>query len=261
MPNGSSLRAFVINLENATTRWARIQETFGKTEIQFVRVPAIDGFSCRWSDRDYSEDAYYRLHGRKTNPAEVGCYLSHIRALSAFLETDSQLALICEDDIIPGPDLVTVLSRTLAARRFWNILHLNGLWEAHPLKVKNLCGIYWLCVNLGRFKGAGAYLIDRKAAQIFTRRLLPMKLPYDHAIDREWFYGLSAGCILPFPMTQRERGLRSSIQQTGQAKLPELRRWLTTYPYQAFNELMRWICRSALFASVKLRRSAKINCD
>jgi glycosyl transferase, family 25 len=258
MSNLPAIRAYVINLESATKRWSHIQSVFPKLDISFFRVPAIEGKTLRLEPSDYSESWYRCLHGRETNPPEVGCYLSHLKALRGFLETGAELALICEDDIMPGTDLTTVLSRALACRRFWNVLRLSGLSEGWPLKVTRLCGDYWLCINVARIKGSGAYVVDRKAARVFTTRLLPMMLPYDHAIDREWFHGLTAACILPFPIIQRQKRFGSSIQTYAQAKLPLFRRWLTTYPYQAFNEITRWICRVALFLSMKLRDSRAI---
>jgi hypothetical protein len=71
---------------------------------------------------------------------------------------------------------------------------------------------YDLCVNFARLKGAGAYVLDRRAARAFATGLLPMWLPFDHAIDREWAFGLRAAYVQPFPISQVEKRFRSSIQ-------------------------------------------------
>jgi len=255
MSNLPGIRAYVINLERATKRWTNTQNIFTEAAITFSRVPAIDGKTLRWVPAEYSERWYRCLHGRETNPPEIGCYLSHLNALRAFLGTEAELALICEDDLKFGPELVTLLSAALEGRRFWNVLRLSGLSQGRPLKARRLCGEYSLCINLGRIKGSGAYVIDRRAARVFTSRLLPMVLPYDHAIDREWFHGLTAACIFPVPVIQRQKRFGSEIQTYAQPKLSPFRRWLTTYPYQAFNEIMRCICRGAFFLWVKQRRS------
>jgi glycosyl transferase, family 25 len=253
-----AIRVYVINLESATKRWLHIQKVFAELDIPFSRVPAIDGQTLKLNLPDYSERWYHCLHGRKTNPPEVGCYLSHLRALGSFLETDAEFALICEDDIAPNADLMVVLWKALALPRFWNVLRLSGLTKGHPLKLTRLHGDYWLCLNITRLKGSGTYVVDRKAAHAFTTRLLPMVLPYDHAIDREWFHGLTAACIFPFPVTQRQKRFGSAIQTYAQPKLPSFRRWMTTYPYQAFNEFTRWICRGTLFLRVKIRLTRPI---
>lgn len=246
--------AYVINLESATKRWSHILSTFSEAGINFIRIDAIDGNSVDLRPAVYSENAYRWRHGRETNPPEVGCYLSHLRALEAFLASDAEIALICEDDITVGPDLSVVLTSALTDPRCWNVLRLAGLSEGRPLRVKRLPGGYRLCINLARMKGAGAYLIDRQAAQTFATRLVPMRLPYDHAMDREWFHGLSAACVLPFPINQKQKRFGSSIQTYSKPKLSSIRRCVTTYPYQICNELARWICRGSAFVRVKLAR-------
>jgi glycosyl transferase family 25 len=258
MANFPAIGVYVINLESATKRCSNIRNIFSEAGITFSRVPAIDGKTLKWEPAEYSESWYRCLHGRETNPPEIGCYLSHLKALRTFLETEAELALICEDDLNFGADLATLLSKALAFRRFWNVLRLSGLSAGRPLRVRRFYGDYWFCINIARLKGAGAYVIDRTAARVFTSRLLPMVLPYDHAIDREWFYGLTAACIFPFPIIQRQKRFGSAIQTYAQSKLPSFRRWLTTYPYQAFNEITRWICRGGLFLWVKLHRSRTV---
>jgi len=247
-----AIPAYVINLESAVKRWRHVQKIFADAEIAFSRVPAIDGKTLTLEPSIYSERGYRFLHGRETNPSEVGCYLSHLRAWQSFLETGAEIGLICEDDISFGPELVTVISNVLALPRFWNLLRLSGLSQAAPLKVRQLDSRQWLCINLGRIKGSGGYLIDRKAAQTLASRLLPMKLPFDHALDREWWHRLTAASIIPYPINQIQKRFGSSIQTYAEPKFPRYRRWLTTYPYQACNETMRLLFRSALFIAVKL---------
>jgi glycosyl transferase family 25 len=258
MSNSPTILSYVINLERATDRRSHIQHMFSEAGISFSRVPAIDGKNLRWEPANYSESWYRCLHGRETNPSEVGCYLSHLKALRGFLETEAELALICEDDIAFEANLATLLSKALAFPRFWNVLRLSALSEGRPMKVKRFYGDSWLCINIARIKGAGAYVIDRTAARVITSRFLPMVLPFDHALDREWFYGLTAACIFPFPVIQRQQRFGSEIQTYAQSKLPSVRRWLTTYPYQAFNEITRWICRGLFFLWVKLRSSRTV---
>jgi glycosyl transferase family 25 len=83
---------------------------------------------------------------------------------------------------------------------------------------------------------------------------LPMRLPYDHAFDREWVMGLRAAYITPFPASQSESDFLSSVQPGIYPKLSWTRRCLTTYPYQAWNETARWHFRAAHYLNFKLRR-------
>ena len=159
-----------------------------------------------------------------------------------------------------GPDFPTVLEAALRHRSSWNILRLTGLSAGHAVPVRPLGGGSALCVNFGRLKGAGAYVVDRAAATAFVAHLLPMWLPWDHAFDREWFLGLRAASVQPFPISQTDSGFKSSIQGGSKRPLPSCRRWFTTYPYQAFNEICRGLFRSASFLRWKLGRSVQDRC-
>lgn len=237
------MRAFVINLDPAIDRWSFIQNSFAQSRVVLCRVPALDAKLLTFPHRQFSEHRYRRWHGRTTNPRELACYLSHLKAIESFLESDEPHAIIAEDDLTLRPDFDAVLEALLRHAGDWNIVRLTGLGPGHPQRVARLHGPYSLCVNLGRLKGAGAYLIDRPAALALLSRLLPMWLPYDHAIDREWRWGLRAAYVLPFPASQTESDFLSSVQPGIYPRLSRTRRLLTTYPYQACNELSRWFFR------------------
>ena len=57
-----------------------------------------------------------------------------------------------------------------------------------------------LAYNPEFVKNTGAYLINRKAAQACTQKMLPMQLPYDVALDRDWDFDFKTACIVPFPV-------------------------------------------------------------
>lgn len=251
------MRAHIINLDAATDRWAFIQNSFAQSQLVLCRVPAIDGQSLIFPHRDCSERLYRWFHGRVRNPRELACYLSHLKAIGAFLATGESHGIIGEDDIVLRPDLDAVVEAALRHAADWNILRLTGLSSGHPIRIIRIDRDHTLCVNLGRLKGSGAYLIDRTAARAFLARLLPMRVPFDHAIDREWCLGLRAGYVLPFPVSQTESDFLSSVQPGIYPRLSRIRRCLTTYPYQACNEVARWFFRGSYSVRWRLATIAR----
>jgi glycosyl transferase family 25 len=157
-----------------------------------------------------------------------------------------------EDDLTLLPDFESTIEAALECASHWNILRLTGLSQGTPAKVASLGRGYSLCIGLGRLKGTGAYLLDRKAARALSTGMIPMFLPIDHAIDREWVHGIKAACVLPFPASQVDSGFRSSIQIGKSLKLSNAQRWLTTYPYQAINEGSRLWFRVCHYLRAKL---------
>lgn len=246
------MQAFILNLDTATDRWEAITERFSRTRIGVVRVPAVNGAAIGLPIPEFHERNFRLRHGRATNLREIGCYLSHLAAMRAFLETGAPHGLICEDDIVPGAGFDEAIEGAVRHARHWNVLRVTGLGTGNPLTIRVLPGGFRLCISLGRVKGAGAYVLDRAAAAAFVERLLPMWLPFDHAVDREWHFGLRAAYILPYPCSQTEAGFRSSIQTGETGKARSRRRWLTTYPYQAGNEITRWLFRSASYLRAQI---------
>ena len=247
------MRAFIINLDSAPDRWAFIEAAFSQSRLILCRVPAIDASALKLPHPQYSERLYRWWHGRTPNVRELACYLSHLKAMEAFLATDEKHALIGEDDVVLRPDFDAALEAAMQYAHSWNILRVTGLSRGQPARLVRLSGDYSLCVSLGRLKGAGAYVIDRIAATALLARLLPMRLPYDHAFDREWVMGLRAAYITPFPASQSESEFLSSVQPGIYPRLFWARRALTTYPYQTVNEMTRWLFRASHYLSFKLR--------
>ena len=247
------MKAYVINLDRAPERWEHMQRAFAGTPFSLERVPAVSGKELKLPMPEFDEEKFRRFHGRKTNIFEVACYLSHIKAMRAFLENGDSHALICEDDLYPKEDAVPAINRLMETANFWNIARVTGLSPGTPWKVASLGEGYSLNVQMGRLKGCGAYIVDRKAAGAFVKGLLPMWLPWDHAADREWPFGLKAVSVSPFPISQTEEKFTSEIQGNSQPRLSSKERWSSTYPYQVFNELSRWLSRGMLALSLKLR--------
>lgn len=247
------MKAYVINLDTVPERWEHMQRAFAETPFSVVRVSAVSGRDLKLPIPEFDEETFRRRHGRLTNIFEVACYLSHIKAMKTFLESGESHAMICEDDLYPTKDATRVIGKLMKAAPFWNIARITGLSAGSPWKVVSLGEGYFLNVQMGRLKGCGAYIVDRKAAEALVKGLLPMWLPWDHAADREWPFGLKAVSVSPFPISQTEEKFTSAIQGNSQPRLSSRERWRSTYPYQITNEVSRWISRGMLWLSLKLR--------
>jgi len=94
------MQIYVINLSRRPDRLAQIGAALSALELPFSRVEAIDGMAA-----DLGQPAAHRL------PAPAyACYLSHIKAYSAFLETGDSHCVIMEDDVALSPHLPAALA-------------------------------------------------------------------------------------------------------------------------------------------------------
>ncbi|WP_244481563.1 glycosyltransferase family 25 protein [Rhizobium sp. Root1203] len=237
-----SLRTFLINLDRAESRLEAMQRQFQQLGMGFERVAAIDGAMIDLPHAHYDEAAFRRLHGRLTNPAEVGCYLSHVACAQKLLDSTEAFALILEDDLTLPGDLPVVIAEALAAHAHWDVLRLSTVNSGRKFPIVAMSGDRALAIALTREKGSGAYLINRHAAEWICTRLVPMRLPYDIAFDLEFFAGLRGMFISPEPISQ-ETDFPSDIQQGGKFRLP-LQQRLGVYPFRAVLEIGRVASRA-----------------
>lgn len=241
------MKTFVINLDHATDRWATIEPQVRQVGLDIQRVSAVLGKELAEPYPDYCEQAYQRLHGRQTNNREIGCYLSHLKAMEMFLDTGDAYGIILEDDVELHPELALLVELAIEADPTWGLLRLSGLHGGTPVTVRKINDDFHLAVNLTQQAGSGAYVVNRDAAEKLCSGLRPMEVPYDHAFDREWRYGFKAVTMLPLPVTQNEL-YDSSIILT---KKFGPKRYLTVFPYRAANESRRILHRSMQYFSTK----------
>lgn len=188
-----------------------MKRRLNRLPIQWHRVPAIDGHQLELSSIDDVDAVQYRRrHGKTINPAEVGCYLSHLRALDQFLQSDAEYGLLLEDDAAFPDDFLSLLERLIQVDNLWDIVKMSGFHSGTPICIEKLVIPYALAVPLSRHMNSNCILYSRHAAQVLIRRLRPMTLPFDHALERAWLYDLKPCIVTPAPCPA-DTGMTSTI--------------------------------------------------
>jgi glycosyl transferase family 25 len=256
----SRWQAYLINLASAEDRLRNMQARLRVAGIPYERIEAIRGRDLPEPYPNFDEPGHRKRTGRRPIPAEIGCYLSHLEAIDAFLATDHPHGLILEDDAVFAPDFVAVVEAALEHAGSWDVLRLQTVNRNRVVPARALGHGYALGVNLTRSKGAAAYMLSRRAAEVFRRRLRPMQMAYDIAFDIEYFWGLRAVAITPYPVTA-DADAPTQIQVNINAYKAGLHRYLTVFPFRAAVETARVACRLPLLARLVMgpggRRGAR----
>ncbi|RDJ02327.1 glycosyltransferase family 25 protein [Rhizobium grahamii] len=242
---------FLINLDRSTDRGTRMAFLLGHMGLGFERVSAIDGAKLRRPFPYFDERGYLLRHGRKPNPYEIGCYLSHVECARRLLASADEYALILEDDLNFDARFMTLVTEVLAINSQWDIVRLSTVNVGRKYQVSRLTPKHSFAISLTREKGSGAYLINRRAAEWITQRLVPMRLPYDLAFDTEYLVGLRAFFVDPPPVWQ-DAEPKSLIQRRVSDYKLGWRRPPTVIPYRAVIEILRFLGRSARLLSRRL---------
>jgi glycosyl transferase family 25 len=235
----------VINLDHSTGRLDSMRQQLGGLGLSWQRVPAIHGEKLTDDQRAlFDAEGYRRKHGKTVNWRELGCYLSHLAAMKALLASPFEHGVVLEDDVVVGQDFAAVVDALVRDAAQWDMVKLSGIHSGTPIALQALLPGHDLCVMLSRCTGASAYVVNRRAAQTYLDRLLPMQLPFDHAQDRGWSLGIQVRKVHPEVCTHSyDQGSTIDVappkgQRTEAVKLPWYQR-LSVYRYRMANEWQR----------------------
>ncbi|WP_299355906.1 glycosyltransferase family 25 protein [uncultured Shimia sp.] len=178
----SQVPIYFINLDRSPDRAAFMQAGLKAQGLwgQSHRVNAID------AKADDYRDAFYRnLASRcwSLNPSLAACTESHRRAWSMFLETDDEIALFLEDDVVFAPRFAETLQEIVQNASEFECIKIDG----NPFRMRVgppiACGRTSLRALLGVTFSSAAYLLTRQGA----KRMLQDTERYNLAIDLEKF--------------------------------------------------------------------------
>ncbi len=238
----SRVQTWVINLDRAPDRLARITEQLQGLRLPFTRLSAVDAGQLTPEQRAaLDEPSYRRKHGMTPLPGELGCYLSHVAVMRQFLASTADFALVLEDDVLLHPGLPGVLESLVAHADRWDVVKLSAVHSGTPVPVLALGHGHHLAVMLSRCTGSSAYLMNRRAATAYAQGLLPMSLPYDHVFDQGWRFGLKVRLATPTPCGHDDRIASTIAAPPGRSRKFHWTQRLPTYAYRLGNEWDRLV--------------------
>jgi len=204
------LPVYLINIARAVDRLAAIRASSLDLGIEIQRIEGVDGSSVaveQWVDVDRL--GFARRHGRSILPGEYGCYRSHLMALHEFLASESDAAIVIEDDVELNGELI---ERALAAHHAVpaaGIIKLvNHRWKGFREHVRSSRGDQIGRCLFGPQGSTACYLVTRSGAENLLRALAVMNLPWDVAVERGWDTNVSIFAtrenLAGFSKSQRE---------------------------------------------------------
>lgn len=194
---------FYINLARDTERRAHMEGELACHALTATRVEGVDGAAVPLPDPRIDHSAFRARHHAHLRPGEIGCYLSHVAALRAFLASGSPMGMILEDDAVLGPDVCGALRSLSCCPEHWDLVKLYATHPSGIIHRVRLANGLKLASLLFRHASSAAYVVNRKAASALVNGLYPMTVPYDHEFDRGWKYGLKVRAVLPFPVSRK----------------------------------------------------------
>ena len=114
----------VINLDKSHQRLERISARLNQLGLPFERVPAVYGASLSAVELKefYSHTLNAKSYRRPLSNAEIGCYLSHLKAWQTIVDRQLPCALVIEDDLIIDDELKAFMHKLSRSTADWDVV-------------------------------------------------------------------------------------------------------------------------------------------
>ncbi len=208
-PGVLKYKIFVINLDRSADRLLQMQRQLENAGLEFERVPAVDGNALDDESigRHYSKELNRKKYYVPLKKAEIGCYMSHLKACKKIVESGLDYGIILEDDLILKKNfrLLPEIIRHIPAD--WDYIKLIA-----PFRKKRITGRIPIEMfenasarpekfELVRWNkpptGTQAYAISRSGAEEFLRRRSVFFRPIDVDLQFTWETGIDVVGLEP----------------------------------------------------------------
>jgi glycosyl transferase family 25 len=196
----SQVPILIINMDRSTDRLQQISNRLEKLELSFERVPAISGSTLTnfEKNRVNPKRSWLQLYDD-----DIGCYLSHLKAIRIVADRELQRAIILEDDAAFDDDFPVWARFDCPLPDDADILKLEGFGAMDTLKIPVLnCNNRVIQFSYKSTGGAAAYLITLEGARKALKALDVMRGEIDYDLTAYWRTGLVVYDVSPFPARQ-----------------------------------------------------------
>jgi glycosyl transferase family 25 len=114
----------VINLDKSPQRMSRISARLSELDMPFERISAVYGATLSTAElkASYSQSLNAKNYRRPLNNAEIGCYMSHLKAWQTIVDRELPCALVVEDDLVIDKELKEFVDKLSASTDDWDMV-------------------------------------------------------------------------------------------------------------------------------------------
>jgi glycosyl transferase, family 25 len=202
---------YVISLPEASERRASAERQLSAAGVDWRFIDAIKGRALARDSAGLAIGTTFLWRfNRYVVPGEIGCSLSHMAALLAFLSTGAPRALILEDDFSAGPEAWASLRLLLDANLPHDILKLGGATPPNGRVVRHVAGLD-VIETLKPSICAHAYVVSQAGAQKLVCGDGATRIPFDNYLLDTYLHGAVVAEAYPFPFGLSSLSLQSSL--------------------------------------------------
>lgn len=237
------MRIILINLDRAPERLARMAAQFDQLGLPFERLSATDGRALSDAERARADHQARRAISRyPLSDNEIGCWLSHLRAMQSLLDSGAPMAAIIEDDAALSVKFPAVLTAIEALKRPFDFIDLHRNFRRQEIFHKTAPLLPDLAIGRVGYTHMRltAYIASRHGAQRFIAQSTRFAHAVDKALHRYWANGLDL-YGLERPVAEQDDGGHSYIEETRAQERPAERpRYPDSLRWRLARQLTSW---------------------
>jgi glycosyl transferase family 25 len=208
-PLNEDFELYVINLDRSKERWVKINDHLTGYGLLAQRISAVDAKALPFEElqKHYDSEMNQTDFFIGLKPAEIGCFLSHRKALKAFLNNSKKpFAIILEDDVEFVTHPQTLCEQWLEMLNVDSPVMLK-LFKRRPISGKK----EWPCVTkpyqnsyLDKVVhaklvplGTQGQVVNRAAAANLLTAFEKFSMPVDVAYQHWWHHGVKVLVTTP----------------------------------------------------------------
>lgn len=232
------IEILVINLPQATRRRALMEGQLDQNGmLPFHIIEGVDGRTMAPETRDalYDDAAAQRDSQRSLLPGEIGCALSHFKAMRHIVDANLVAGLIVEDDAILGVEAIEAIRKLqpLLREDVPRAILLEHVGHYSEWGSRRLSRLHRLC-KPKKTRGAHAYVLNRAGAAA-----LLAAMPKVCVVADRWNHFLQwveVTAVVPYCVGRSPASRESQIGPSSkrQDPRPALLRFAEKYLYQKF---------------------------
>lgn len=125
--NKSKIGIYFISLEKDTERRNVLKHNFKNNYDSMNHISAVNGKELTANEYFIRVFSYFNNTQNLLTPGELGCLMSHEKALKTFLDSDNDYAIIFEDDVIGYSEDIDTMKNIISQFKTKFFLHLGGM--------------------------------------------------------------------------------------------------------------------------------------
>ncbi len=235
-----TLACYVISLNPDQPSVVRLMNSLQEQGIEARHFPAVDGRAAypALEDNERISKCMSMLRVRRLlTSSEVGCYLSHLRAVKKAYNEGYDYVCVLEDDVVIEPEFGNTVRALLSENLDIVRLMALKLRRRKPLR-EIVYGIMLTRPERGTL-GTQAYMMSRAGMKKFLDHASVIYEPIDHVLDHFFLFDLETYAVEPHVVFERESASTITKKHQFPSRTPNLLERLMYHPVKLYFSIRR----------------------